>query len=596
MQRRTSSLPCRVYSYGCRPPTQSQELVDQQFKLARVYKNKLTEIEIHRRHRYREITGEHERMAPIVAAIEQAEAELETTRAAISAARADARRRLELKEASARAKALSAQLRELRAKRKELRGEIAKDPAIQTALAALELSVRDQIKHERSVCGVYWGSYLLIEEAASQAQKSRTDPRFRRWDGSGRIGVQIQGGASTEDIMHSRCSQLQIDALDASTWLTRSGRRAARTTARIRIGSDATRSPIWAAFPLILHRPLPADAKVKGAWIKRDRRGPGYEYQLQVVLEAESCGRSYGSEARPMAALNLGWRVRPEGIRVGYLVDELGGKREFLLPLDDDSVAPHELPQDKRKRKMRVLGRLAYADGLRATRDKNLDAFKAKLLEGLKALPGPLPEWLSNDLQTMHAWRSADRFSRWVLAWSKERFEGDGELFAMAFAWRKQELHLWEWESHQRTGANRHRREIYRLWARELARDYSLVVLEEFDLRQVARRAKPEQDEESTNTQRKNRMRVAPSLLRSAIIEVCKVGVIDPMNNTHICHACGSVEQFDAIVHLSHDCGACGVRWDQDFNAAQNALRRWRERPPSGPDDGETQIADAAEE
>jgi len=46
-----------------------------------------------------------------------------------------------------------------------------------------------------------WGSYLLVEAAVDSAKQHPEEPRFRRWDGTGRVGVQLQGGLSVDDVL-----------------------------------------------------------------------------------------------------------------------------------------------------------------------------------------------------------------------------------------------------------------------------------------------------------------------------------------------------------------------------------------------------------
>lgn len=560
MKRRTSPLPCRIFSYGCQPPTENAELVAQQLALARKYKNVLTELELHRRRRYREITGEHERIAPLVEAIVEAEAALEQQREAINATRKDARRRVEHKGASAEAQRLRAELAGLRQQRRLIQGEIKTDPQIQAALTALDAEVNERRKQERARCGVYWGTYLLIEAAAEQAAKSKTDPRFRRWDGAGRIGVQLQGGASTDDVMHSRSQLLQIDALPVNQWQTRVGRRAAKTAARIRVGSDG-RAPIWASFPIVMHRPLPADGRIKAAWVGRRRLGTRDVFTLQIVVEAASLERQV-LKAAPVAAINLAYRVRPDGLRVGYLVDEHDQRREIILPRT-------------------ILDRLDHADHIQSIRDTNLDTFRARLMQALAGMADGLPEWMREEHKTLHAWRSAARFASLVQRWAGARFDapGEPEAFALAESWRRQDRHLLQWTAHEARRALGHRRELYRRLAAELATRYSTLAVEQFDLRQVARLPKPEDEDPAHAAVRRNRQRASLSELRGALGQRVPMCAIDPANITHYCHACGSLEAFDAALHIEHTCGGCGATWDQDYNAARNLLARYRVRP-----------------
>ncbi|MCH8073200.1 MAG: transposase [Proteobacteria bacterium] len=90
------------------------------------------------------------------------------------------------------------------------------------------------------------------------------------------------------------------------------------------------------------------------------------------------------------------------------------------------------------------------------------------------------------------------------------------------------------------------------------------------------RRPAVEEDGENQKA-RYQRQQAAVSVLRLAIRNACGTrGVeyleVDAANTTRVCHACGSVEQWNQAAELSHTCGSCGVLWDQDFNGADNIL------------------------
>lgn len=581
MKRRTSDLPILVFSYGCRPPTQNAPLVEEQLRLARKYRNKLIELELKRREAYRGIMRTHGDLQQIESDIEESDARLEELRMHIKAARKDARSRVAQPAAADQAKQLRERLKALRADAKKIRAAVREDPVIQARLDELDASSLDEAKKARAACGVYWGSYLDVERAMDAARKSKTDPRFGRWNGEGKLAVQIQGGATVDAIMHGRCSLLRIDPLPATQWDTRSGRRAAKTTVHIRVSSDEKGHPVWASFPVLLHRPMPPEGIVKNAWVVRRYTARKAVWALQLTVEADALRRPRLPDSAPIAALNVGWRVRPDGLRVGTLVDEFGGATEMIVPQS-------------------FFDRLEHSDSLRAIRDRNLDAFRPRLTEALKALQASnagLPPWIDpEDLKTMHLWRSAERFARFVIKWKEARKSAmelagfspsavthtlDQDAFVDAEAWRKQDLHLLQWQDHERDRAFGYRKQIYRSVAASLSTQYRLIVMDTFDLRKVARKPAPEANaDDQVAAQRRNRQRAAVSLLRMAIKHRVPTVEIPATHYTKCCNDCGSLEQFDAALHLVHTCSACGATWDQDVNHAKNLLRAYRERPP----------------
>lgn len=412
MKRRTSTLPVRTYTYHCDAPTRNAVLVDQQMYLARLYRNQLVEIELKRRQRYRELTepgdsGARAKMLEIEARLRELTQERKRAKRA-SAARAKMGEPVAPPRGSdAEMKEQSKLLRaELRAVREEVAAERARrtqdDPLVASAIRALREEARAAAREARRESGVFWGTYLLVEDAVEQARRSRTDPRFGRWDRAGRIGVQIQGGASVHDVMNARSEWLQIDPLPKDQWETRPGRRKARTTVRIRVGTDEHRRAIWACFPMHMHRPLPDDAVIKTASIKRTRVARRYVYELQIVLEARSRELAPRLPASaPAAAIHFGWRMRPEGLRVGMLVDELGGQRELLLPRS-------------------YFEWLGQSDSLRSIRSRALDDMRPLLVDLLLALPDR-PLWMAEDLKTMAMWQSPERMAEFVRNWRRHR-------------------------------------------------------------------------------------------------------------------------------------------------------------------------------
>lgn len=569
MKRRQSPLPVAIYKVHCEPPVTYADEVERQYALGHKYRNRLVEIELERRKRYREAVLQDALLTQLKAEELELAARLEELRTVINAARGEARKRINKTAEAQQAKEVRASLRANRDTARVLRAEMQTDPRVVAAAAAIEKWAHDEVIQARANCGAYWGTYLLAEQAADQARKSRTDPRFKSfWYEPGRIGVQIQGGVSAAQIMQGQCTQLQIELdADRADWSTRSARRHARGFVHFRIGSDDSRRPIFAKFPAYIWRPLPSDATVKSAVIVRQRVARKYVYQLQICLEAASVspelrpGRALKSA--PVAAINFGWRIRhPDqggGLRVGVVVDELGETQELVLP-------------------QRVLGRLDRSNSLASIRTRNLDDMRPILTAALRELELPPTMPLAQDIETMHAWRSADRFSRLLTRWTADRFAGDAGAFEILREWHKQDLHLLQWQEHSSANAYGLRRQVYLDFAGEMGRKYSVVVFDQFDLRRVARSAKPEDSEdEAQRAVTTNRRRASISLARTLIGQRVPVVALPAFNNTHVCCICRQLCRFDAQESLLHRCEHCSALWDQDINAASNLLWRYRQ-------------------
>jgi transposase len=152
--------------------------------------------------------------------------------------------------------------------------------------------------------------------------------------------------------------------------------------------------------------------------------------------------------------------------------------------------------------------------------------------------------------------------------------------------WRLKNRHLLDWESNQRQRALAHRKDLYNRWAKWLVSTYDTIVLEEFDLRSVAKRANPEDEDDLFQAVRHNRTIAAISELRLAIKERAAPDaiILRPASRTTItCNACRHVEDFDRTAELAHTCSNCKRTWDQDWNAGANLLLDVLTNDPNAP-------------
>lgn len=279
----------RVYEYGLRDPILGAVRVDNQLLAAHRYRNKLVEIERERRAAVREVLSGHMDAQPIATDVLRLVDELEAARVRIKASRATTRARSDAPADRAAVRELAGRLKMRRAELKTAKTAVAADPVGRARLNALEEHSRARVREERGRCGVYWGTYLLVEEDADRARKGVMDPRFQRFTGEGRVSAQLQGGLDVADLWGGD-ARVQIDPVPASAHdpaTPRGVRRTQnRTVVRLRIGSDAHRSPIWAAWPLVLHRPLPVGARIKRATIARRRVDcRRWEWRLQLIVD-----------------------------------------------------------------------------------------------------------------------------------------------------------------------------------------------------------------------------------------------------------------------------------------------------------------------
>lgn len=656
MKRKTSSAPTRVYRFGCLQPTAGLEVVEEQLRRAHRYRNAHVEYERERRARKKALDESLDAVAPKVAVVARLDAEVEALDKDIRKARSA---KVGLDDLRLRKKALVEKLKKARAERKEalssqrdamklaseardaLRAKMApekpkaaelreavvaavekKYPTLLTWLKerfAIDDEHRAKVKALRqSENAPFWGTYLLLDEAADQAAKALDDPKFKPYTGEGLLGVQLQGGMTVPELFSETDTRLRVKPPPADTWTMRRGDRLvnSRTTVHFRVGSTDTRAPVWAVLPLILHRPLPADGVIKWARLHRFKDGPSsalmkdgtrkslWKWELHLVLEAQSLTAEQRTKGDTIA-IDLGWRRSDGGVRLeaqllGTGKDSKGQETRIYVPKGIEE-------------------RLAYADSLRSTHELNMNAMRDFLLAWRNENKDALPAWLVEELETLHLWRGAIRFFRlrgrwqretatapieaaakpldWMPPWRQSAVKDDklvlGErlstypkemtIFDWLTEWQRQHEHLWRWESRQRRKALLFRREEYRKIAKQLALKYRRIVMEAFDLRTVAEYVAPEVGPRSTDeASRKGRRNAAPAEFRNAVkAAAAKFGAeymeVDAKDTSKICPSCAHVNEWtdeERIKSAKQCCQKCKATFDFDVSAADHLLKR----------------------
>jgi transposase len=589
-----------VLKYRLLPPISNEKRIRAQMYAAHRYRNMLVRLERDRRGALRAL-GATEAI-PLVEQFEIASRELTEARAAINAARSETRSRSETAEMREVAKAAKEKrfeaMKLLIATRKEIKDTNKEAIDIVNAEAsAKRKAAREEIR--KAPNHLFWGTYLQIEASDEQVRKmplydgvEPNDPRFVRWEGHGAVGVQLQGGLA-EALAYGTDTRLRISR--NPNW-KRSENEPELHLLHMRIGSEG-RAPVWGVWPMLysatgervrIHhpggrrtdrkiRPVPKGATIKWAKIMMKRLSDRETWWLCLTVECpEEVGEPTAPTVGGAVAVDIGWRVFDEDLRVAVAADEKKNRIELRLPLGSGG-----------------LGHMRKAEEIASRRGLEFDAARDRLFGQLTVFFSKPPvenehlAWLQAAVADLAKWRSAHRLYRLYQDWSG-LWEGkllrhptlDAFLLELE-AWAEHDRHLWQWERHAWDVSLRQRREQYRIFAAKLAKSYDTLVLEKFDLRKVARRPVPESEEENNDTARHNRQLAAVGELRTCLEqsfvkrrrEVVREAAED---STHICHHCGSVEKFDAAQHLEHVCGSCGQRWDQDDNAAEVLLARYK--------------------
>jgi transposase len=528
----------RVYHYGTVPariaPVFGEESASFQMRLSNRLWNTLVAIERARTEANRRITFD-----AIQEEIDRVRERLRLARQTVKDLRRSARSKIvddaaqkELIQADA------ARMKDLIQQRKDRSAAIRKDK--RDELGALNERTRRRVKRARQAAarmGLFWGSYNDIVQRADMGRKAG-ELHFRSFVNQGTLTAQIMGGAPPAQCVNGDHTFFQVEDVPGQRW----------KRARMRIGSNADRSPIWLDIPIILHRDIPAAALIKSvSMTKRDNR-----WSLSITVSVDA---PHSKESGRAVGIDIGYRKIASGIRVAYWADSSGTSGEVVVPDSD-------MDQFERIRNLR----------------STCDTMREELLPAICAwLAGrTLSDPWRERTAMLHLWRSGKRICDLIRWWSDNRLDGDAQIFDTAVQWRKQYLHLSNWAVNLEDKLRARIRERYRIFAARIARDCATLCIEDFDLREVAE--KPAAESRDRNYAARQRQSVSPSELRSALTNACgREGVrilkLPAEFTTSDCHDCRERCSWDQAAELNHTCEHCGARWDQDYNAARNLLR-----------------------
>ncbi len=340
---------------------------------------------------------------------------------------------------------------------------------------------------------------------------------------------------------------------------------------------------------MLLHRPLPA-GRVAMAWAKMTPTAKGWRWEVQVAVDGAHA-RQAPPPADSACAIDLGWRAT-DAYRVGYVVDIDGRQEPIRAPVistangadrrrwRDQKGLPGGMgtrPSVVDRGSMTIGDAREHSEGIGAVRDQIL-LVAIGFVRQYAGDFADVPEWLVEETRTIHAWRKPGRMVALLRAWESDpaRASGHEVIVDGLRAYRRRDLHLWQYQDGQRERAVRVRRDRYRHVASEIVKRYETIVLPATDFREFAQIDPSESDAHGRGL-RKIQRDCAPSELYDAILDAAsregrRVVVADPAYDSRTCHACGHEEPIGAVLY--HTCSACGATWDRDANAGINRLRK----------------------
>lgn len=581
-----------VHQYGLLPPVGEKDVIDILYKAHRFY-NSLIELYRERADHVRDLDSAEIRAKS--AEIAESHSALDEIRVMINALRGakPAEGKTEHQEQidllKTEGEAACCQQKRLTVELRALFKVQRSDPEHTAAVAAVYKEYREKLTECRRTSGLYWGTYNAVFTAAEKANKTSVGkPSFKRWTGEGTLSVQVQKTAanaeslpqSIEALFDGEHKLLRIDPVDPRAWdpdVPKGERkRLSRTKLWFRVASDEKKKPVFAEFPLILHRRIPEEAQITNASITRRKHANHGKWTLQLTLTVPD------PVHRPVAevltgrgiAFDFSWRSKQaKDLRAAYWIDTDGNRGEFLLPST-------------------IRDGIRHARAIRGIRDQLLNEVKAALLEDLRDRD-KLDSELREDVHHLSVWRSPQKLARlWyqhkdkllpLLSHQPSLLVGThvSKYPSYLERWVHQDRHLWQYEVGTQSRCIGHRNAIYANVASRLVQEYDYIILEDLKVASWAKKPNPEEKVDLPadlasldSSSRSQRVEVAPGYLKETIKKTgARAGVpvimIPAPNTTKICHLCGAI--CDVGPELLYTC-ECGVIWDCDFNAASNIL------------------------
>lgn len=570
-------------------------VVDQLHKAHR-FQNRLVELERARRAALTAVL--HDSFADLMAleaAAASAATEAAELRAAVKASNSGGRRKGADPALAARSRAARAAATAARGAYRARKRELYADPAAAAAITAAEeeaATAKAAAREEAVAGGLYWPTANMV---MTRVKRAGPPPKFKRWDGSGTVSVQIQrkgdrkspvepvldaqgrprvrnGKPMTRRVAGGSLAAERVHVPNTLCWVERSA-HPKRATVHLRIGSGPKRQPVWASFGAVVHRPIPAGTEVKWAHLVRRPVGTHYSWEVQFdvaapapVWAAVDAPRRAGRATEGTVGVALGWRLIDGAVRTAVWVGSDGRSGEVTIPV------------------ARVRSYL-QVDHLQSVRDTLFDGNVAALrafLAGRTDLP---PEWVEAT-DRVGQWKSPNRLSRFVLWWRTHRLPGDDALFARLegalvsapgardryTGGRKQDRHLCDWQAGRRVRFARWRRALYAETAAALAREYARVAVANIDWHAIAEN--PEPDELDPEVNKRYRAAASCAKLRDELTgRMAAVAVAAP-GVTVVCARCGAAMDPPGRGRWV-TCAPCGTGpEDRAHNAARNILAR----------------------
>jgi transposase len=429
-------------------------------------------------------------------------------------------------------------------------------------LRELEASRREDVKAARQSSGLWWSNYNAVvrsfERARNAAIRGGNTMRRRSEGKSGRITNTLQGGADVEALFDGGLSQVMVRPPTGRAWTAESRgerRRLQRTTlsATVFVRDGDRRTVTW---PMIMHRPIPPDCRVKEVIITRRQVDGRWKWAVSFMCSRATEPTPSLAVSTRVVGVDIGWRRVPDGLRVATIV--ASGEPPRFVNLPRDLLDSFGLIDDLRTRVRAIT--LRGLDLLQSADASRYDPPFQDLLREFQAIP---------DKRTLHL----KEFSQSPFFLSQRREAIGAEMLA----WRREYKKFTAWLVNQQRKVVARRNHLYQNVAIDVLSNASEVIINDVRLGEIAAR-KPLSLDGAFFPNRANYYRVtaAPSEMISALkLQAAKRGVSFAKREAESpvrCPECGSTSRKTRADALPQICAKCDTSFDQDVAACQSLL------------------------
>ena len=418
--------------------------------------------------------------------------------------------------------------------------------------------------------GLHWATYndvvhsfhVMLSRIATQRRQGRAaEVRFRRWDGSGTLTVQLQREADmqarTFEVLSSGGGPWRNYVQFWSEERTRPRHQQERTTSkhwemRFQLGPQT-----YAQLPVVVDRKPADDADITHVRITR-RRIAG-RHRLSVTLTAR-IPRPLEPEGALICA-RVGCRSLGTDLRVAVVVAD----RELAAPPGWLPVHAIEGGWEVRLPSALVKAHVR-TDELRSRRDTALHSIRQTLAGWLEDQPQP-----DLDPEEVRQWRSPSRMAEVAFAWRNKPPANGWDIAKDLEVWRQQDRRLWERAANERDQVSARVGDLWANVAAWLNGQARLLVMDD-----AATELADDQDsvrawlakavQEASPGKLRTRLRSAAQARGVHVTALSVRGEVD------IHCGCGTELMGRATSKPYRWCPSCEEDVDQDLNAVQHLL------------------------